>query len=140
MNSPFGQVLTAIRENPQRAELMGLNTKKFKLVSFVIAGFFTGVSGALYAPFAGTIDSFMAHWAKSGEPIFMTLMGGIGTLFGPGVGTFVYYSLQSYISSKTEYWMLFLGFILIAIVMIFPIGITGYLKKIILIKSNNEKD
>ena len=139
MNSPFGQVLTAIRENPQRVELMGLNTKKFKLMSFVIAGFFTGVSGALYAPFASTIDSFMAHWAKSGEPIFMTLMGGIGTLFGPGVGTFVYYSLQSYISSKTEYWMLILGIILIAIVMIFPIGITGYLKKIILMKTDKEE-
>jgi len=138
MNSPFGQILNAIRENPQRVELLGLNIKKFKLISFVIAGFFTGVSGALYGPFASTVDTFMSHWAKSGEPVFMALMGGIGTLFGPGIGTFVYYSLQSYISSKTEYWMLILGFILIAIVMVFPIGITGYLKKIIL--SNNEKN
>ncbi len=132
MKAPFGQVLMAIRENPQRAEFMGLNTKKYKLMSFVIAGFFTGVSGALYAPFASTIDSFMSHWAKSGEPIFMTLMGGIGSLFGPFVGTFVYYSLQSYISSRTEYWMLILGIILIVIVMVFPIGITGYLKKFFL--------
>jgi len=139
MKSSFGQVLMAIRENPQRAEFMGLNTKKYKLMSFVIAGFFTGVSGALYAPFVGTIDSLMAHWSKSGEPIFMTLMGGIGTLFGPFVGTFFYYSLQSFISSKTEYWMLYLGIILIVIVMAFPIGITGYIKKMFLLRGSEGK-
>ena len=138
MKSSFGQVLMAIRENPQRAEFLGLNTKRYKLLSFVIAGFFTGVSGALYAPFGGTIDTLMAHWSKSGEPIFMTLMGGIGTLFGPFVGTFCYYSLQSFISSKTEYWMLILGIILIAMVVVFPIGITGYVKKLLLRQEEEE--
>jgi len=132
MKSPFGQMLIAIRENPSQAELMGLDTRKYKLLSFLIAGFFTGVSGALYAPFAGTIDTLMAHWSKSGEPVFMTLMGGTGSLFGPFIGTFCYYSLQSFISSKTEYWMLILGLILIAIVMVFPLGIIGYLKMIFL--------
>jgi branched-chain amino acid transport system permease protein len=132
INSPFGQILTAIRENPKRAEFMGLNTKKYKLIAFLIAGFFTGLSGALFAPFSGTIDPLMSHWSKSGEPIFMSLMGGISTLFGPGVGTYIYYTLNSLIISITEYWQLIMGTILIAIVMIFPIGITGYCKKLIL--------
>lgn len=137
-NSPFGQVLTAIRENPQRTDFMGLNTRKYKLMAFTIAGIFTGISGILYAPFAGSIDVLMAHWAKSGEPVFMTLIGGIGTLFGPIVGSFVYYSLQSFISARTEYWMLILGIVLIFIVMAFSIGITGYLKAILLKRTENE--
>lgn len=132
MNSPFGQVLTAIRENPQRAEFMGLNTKKYKLIAFVIAGFFTGVSGALFAPFAGTIDAHVSHWSKSGEPVFMSLIGGISTLSGPGVGTFIYYTLNSFIVSMTEYWQLVLGTILIIVVMAFPMGVTGYGKKLML--------
>jgi branched-chain amino acid transport system permease protein len=138
INSSFGQTLLAIRENPLRAEYMGLNTRRIRLKVFVIAGFFCGVSGALFAPFGGTIDPHMAHWAKSGEPVFMTLMGGIGTLFGPFMGTFIYYFLQSLISSRTEYWMLVLGTILITIVMGFPIGILGYIKKLLLLKARKD--
>jgi branched-chain amino acid transport system permease protein len=132
LGSPFGQILMAIRENPQRTEFMGLNTKKYKLVVFVIAGFFTGVSGALFGPFAGTIDSLISHWAKSGEPIFMTLIGGVNSLFGPALGTFIYYGLNSFFVSITEYWQLVMGTILIAVVMVFPIGITGYTKKLLI--------
>jgi len=139
INSPFGQVLTAIRENPQRTDFVGLNTRKYKLMTFTIAGIFSGLSGILYAPFAGSIDVLMAHWSKSAEPIFMTLIGGIGTLFGPFVGTLFYFSLQSFISAKTEYWMLFFGAILIIIVMDFPIGITGYIKGILLKRMDSDE-
>ncbi|MCF8032350.1 MAG: ABC transporter permease [Desulfarculaceae bacterium] len=132
MNSPFGQVLLAIRENPTRTEFLGLPVKKYKFIAFVIAGVFTGVAGALFAPFAGTIDALASHWSKSGEPIFMSLIGGISTLIGPGVGTLFYYVLHSYIVSITEYWQLVMGSILITVVMLFPMGITGYAKKFIL--------
>ena len=132
MNSPFGQVLLAIRENPTRTEFLGLPVKKYKLIAFIIAGVFTGVAGALFAPFAGTIDALASHWSKSGEPIFMSLIGGISTLIGPGVGTLFYYVLHSYIVSITEYWQLVMGSILITVVMLFPMGITGYAKKFIL--------
>ncbi len=130
--SPFGQVLLAIRENPARTEFLGFPVKKYKLIAFVISGFFAGVSGALFAPFAGTIDALAAHWSKSGEPIFMSLIGGISTLIGPAIGTLFYYVLHSYIVAITEYWQLVLGAILIAVVMVFPMGITGYAKKFIL--------
>jgi branched-chain amino acid transport system permease protein len=93
---------------------------------------FTGVAGALFGPFAGTIDALSSHWSKSGEPIFMSLIGGISTLVGPGVGTMFYYVLHSYIVSFTEYWQLVMGCILILTVMVFPMGITGYGKKFIL--------
>ncbi|MBU4565837.1 MAG: ABC transporter permease [Proteobacteria bacterium] len=132
MNSPFGQVLLAIRENPIRTEFQGLPVKKYKFIAFVIAGVFTGVAGALFAPLAGTIDALASHWSKSGEPIFMSLIGGISTLIGPGVGTLFYYVLHSYIVSITEYWQLVMGSILILVVMVFPMGITGYAKKFIL--------
>ncbi|MFH2128311.1 MAG: hypothetical protein ABIK12_17485, partial [Pseudomonadota bacterium] len=132
MNSPFGQVLLAIRENPTRTEFQGLPVKKYKFIAFVIAGIFTGVAGALFAPLAGTIDALASHWSKSGEPIFMSLIGGISTLIGPGVGTLFYYVLHSYIVSITEYWQLVMGSILILVVMVFPMGITGYAKKFIL--------
>ncbi|MCP4722754.1 MAG: ABC transporter permease [Desulfobacteraceae bacterium] len=132
IKSPFGQIMTAIRENPDRAEYMGLNTRKYKLIVFMIAGFFAGLSGALFAPFSGTIDPLMSHWSKSGEPIFMSLIGGISTLFGPGLGTYIYYTFNSFIISITEYWQLIMGLLLITIVMVFPIGITGFCKKIIL--------
>ncbi|MCB2227748.1 MAG: ABC transporter permease [Desulfarculaceae bacterium] len=132
MNSPFGQVLLAIRENPTRTEFLGLPVKKYKLIAFIIAGVFTGVAGSLFAPFAGTIDALASHWSKSGEPIFMSLIGGISTLIGPGVGTLFYYVLHSYIVSITEYWQLVMGSILILVVMLFPMGITGYAKKFIL--------
>ncbi len=132
IRSPFGQVLLAIRENPVRMEYLGLPVKRYKFIAFVIAGFFTGVSGALFAPFAGTIDSMASHWTKSGEPIFMSLIGGISTLIGPGLGTLFYYVLHSYVVAVTEYWQLVLGSVLILVVMIFPMGISGYAKKFVL--------
>jgi len=140
MNSPFGQVLLAIRENPTRAEFLGLPVKKYKFIAFVIAGFFTGVSGALFAPFAGTIDAHSSHWSKSGEPIFMSLIGGISTLSGPGLGTLFYYVLNSYVVALTEYWQLVMGSILIITVMVFPMGISGYAKKFFLsFRSNQDR-
>jgi branched-chain amino acid transport system permease protein len=132
MRSPFGQVLLAIRENPHRTEYMGLNTNRYKLIAFVMAGFFTGVSGALFGPFAGTIDAHASHWSKSGEPIFMSLIGGISTLIGPGLGTFIYYTLNSFIVSVTQYWQLVMGIIIVFVVMVFPMGVTGYGKKMVL--------
>lgn len=132
VRSPFGQILLAIRENPVRAEFLGLPVKRYKFIAFVIAGFFAGVSGALFAPFAGTIDAMASHWTKSGEPIFMSLIGGISTLIGPGLGTLFYYVLHSYVVAVTEYWQLVMGSILIVVVMVFPMGIIGYAKKFLL--------
>jgi branched-chain amino acid transport system permease protein len=129
VRSPFGQILLAIRENPIRLEFTGINPRRYKLIAFVIAGFFSGLAGALFAPFSGTIDPGIAHWSKSADPVFMSLAGGITTFVGPAIGAAVFLSLNSIISTITQYWMLIFGVILILIVMTFPTGMTGFLKE-----------
>jgi branched-chain amino acid transport system permease protein len=129
VQSPFGQILLAIRENPVRLEFTGINPKTYKLISFVIAGIFSGLAGALFAPFEGTIDPGIAHWAKSADPVFMSLAGGITTFIGPTIGGAVFLILSSVISTVTQYWMLIFGLILISIVILFPSGMTGFVRE-----------
>jgi branched-chain amino acid transport system permease protein len=129
VRSPFGQILLAIRENPIRLEFTGINPRRYKLIAFVIAGAFSGLAGALFAPFSGTIDPGIAHWSKSADPVFMSLAGGITTFVGPTIGAAVFLSLNSIISTITQYWMLIFGVILILIVMAFPTGMTGFLRE-----------
>ena len=129
VQSPFGQMLLAIRENPVRLEFTGINPKNYKLISFVIAGIFSGLAGALFAPFEGTIDPGIAHWAKSADPVFMSLAGGITTFIGPTIGGAVFLILSSVISTVTQYWMLIFGLILISIVILFPSGMTGFVRE-----------
>ena len=129
VRSPFGQILLAIRENPVRLEFTGVNPKKYKLISFTIAGVFSGLAGALFAPFQGTIDPGIAHWSKSADPVFMSLAGGITTFAGPTIGGAVFLILNSLISAVTQYWMLIFGLILISIVILFPSGMTGFFRE-----------
>jgi branched-chain amino acid transport system permease protein len=129
VRSPFGQILLAIRENPIRLEFTGINPKKYKLIAFVIAGIFSGLAGAIFAPFSGTIDPGIAHWSKSADPVFMSLAGGITTFIGPTIGGAVFLILNSVISAVTQYWMLIFGLILVAIVILFPSGLTGFVRE-----------
>jgi branched-chain amino acid transport system permease protein len=129
VRSPFGQILLAIRENPIRLEFTGINPRRYKLIAFVIAGVFSGLAGALFAPFSGTIDPGIAHWSKSADPVFMSLAGGITTFVGPTIGAAVFLSLNSLISTITQYWMLIFGSILILIVILFPSGMTGFVRE-----------
>jgi branched-chain amino acid transport system permease protein len=129
VKSPFGQILLAIRENPVRLEFIGINPKTYKLISFTIAGVFSGLAGALFAPFQGTIDPGIAHWSKSADPVFMSLAGGITTFIGPTIGGAVFLILNSLISTMTHYWMLIFGSILIFIVLLFPSGMTGFFRE-----------
>ena len=129
VRSPFGQILLAIRENPVRLEFTGIDPKKYKLISFIIAGVFSGLAGSLFAPFEGTIDPGIAHWSKSADPVFMSLAGGITTFIGPTIGGAVFLILNSLISAVTQYWMLIFGLILISIVILFPSGLTGFVRE-----------
>jgi branched-chain amino acid transport system permease protein len=126
LNSPFGQVLHGIRENTERVSFLGLNPKKFKVAVFVIAGGLAGLAGALFAPFQMVISPIVAHWSKSVEPIFMNIIGGTATNIGPGIGAAVYLFFKDTISSITEYWRIWFGLLLIAIILVFPQGIIGY--------------
>jgi branched-chain amino acid transport system permease protein len=127
IKSPFGQILRGIRENATRVEFIGLNPQNYKLAAFIIAGFFGGLAGILFAPYAGTVAPDIAHWSNSTEPLFMTVAGGLGQFWGPAVGTAVYMILKNVFTSLTHHWMFVLGSILVFIVLAVPGGITGFL-------------
>ena len=123
--SPFGRMLTTIRENPERAEFIGVNVRRYELAAFVIAGLFAGLAGGLFGIFNRGVFPDFAYWTKSSEVLIMTLLGGMGTFFGPSVGALVLIWLNQQIVSYTEYWPLVLGTILVFLLFVFPGGIAG---------------
>jgi len=126
--SPFGRMLTTIRENPERAEFIGVNVQRYELIAFVIAGMFAGLAGGLFGIFnRGAFPDF-AYWTKSSEVLIMTLLGGMGSFWGPAVGALVLLVLNQQITSYTEYWPFVLGTVLIVILFAFPGGIVGALE------------
>ena len=123
--SPFGRILTTIRENPERAEFVGIHVRRFELAAFVIAGLFAGIAGALFGVFNRGVFPDFGYWAKSAEVLIMVILGGMGQFFGPLVGAFTLVVLNQQITSYTEYWPLVLGLLLIVLLYAFPTGITG---------------
>lgn len=126
INSPFGLTLKSIRENHERVEYLGINMRRYRLISFVISGFFCGVAGAIFAPFEMAICPEIAFWTKSAEPVFMSLLGGMNIFFAPVAGAAIFMYLREIISGYTEYWMFPLGAILILMVIFLPGGIIGF--------------
>ena len=127
VGSPFGRILTTIRENPERAEFIGVNVRRYELIAFVIAGAFAGLAGGLFGIFNRGVFPDFAYWTKSSEVLIMTILGGIGHFWGPAVGALVLLVLNQQITSYTEYWPFILGSILIVLLFGFPGGIVGAL-------------
>jgi branched-chain amino acid transport system permease protein len=127
VGSPFGRLLTTIRENPERAEFIGVDVRRWELYAFVIAGAFAGLAGALFGIFNRGVFPDFAYWSKSSEVLIMTILGGIGYFYGPAVGAFVLLVLNQQITSYTEYWPFILGTILVVLLFVFPGGIVGAL-------------
>jgi branched-chain amino acid transport system permease protein len=125
--SPFGRILTTIRENPERAEFIGVNVRRWELIAFVIAGAFAGLAGGLFGIFNRGVFPDFAYWPKSSEVLIMTILGGMGHFWGPAVGALVLLVLNQQITSYTEYWPLILGTVLIVLLFVFPGGIVGAL-------------
>jgi branched-chain amino acid transport system permease protein len=125
VESPFGSILTAIRENPERAEFVGINVRRYQLVAFVVAGAFAGWAGALFGIFNRGVFPDFAHWSKSAEVLIMAILGGIGHFWGPAVGAAILILLNQQINAYTQYWPLILGVILIVLVFVFPSGVFG---------------
>ena len=123
--SPFGRILTTIRENPERAEFVGIDVRRFELAAFVIAGLFAGLAGALFGIFNRGVFPDFGYWAKSAEVLIMVILGGMGQFWGPLVGAFTLVALNQQITSYTEYWPLVLGVLLIVLLYAFPAGIVG---------------
>jgi branched-chain amino acid transport system permease protein len=125
--SPFGRILTTIRENPERAEFIGVDVRRWELIAFVIAGAFAGLAGGLFGIFNRGVFPDFAYWPKSSEVLIMTILGGMGHFWGPAVGALVLLVLNQQITSYTEYWPFILGTILIVLLFAFPGGIVGAL-------------
>ena len=125
VGSPFGRILTTIRENPERAEFIGVNVRRHELVAFVLAGAFAGFAGGLFGIFNRGVFPDFAYWTKSSEVLIMTLLGGMGTFYGPSIGALVLILLNQQIVSYTEYWPLVLGTILVVLLFGFPGGLAG---------------
>ena len=125
--SPFGRVLTTIRENPERAAFIGVNVRLYELAAFTIAGGFAGLSGALFGIFNRGVFADFVFWSKSADVMIMTILGGMHHFWGPAVGALVLTLLNQQITAYTEYWPFVLGTILIVLLFVFPGGILGAL-------------
>jgi len=127
INSPFGEVLTAIRENEQRTISLGYRTDRYKLVAFVLSATLTGLAGSVKALVFQLASLTDVHWTMSGEVILMTLVGGLGTVFGPVVGAFVIVAMENYLAPLGQWVLVIQGAIFVACVLTFRRGIVGEL-------------
>ncbi len=129
LQSPFGKLLQAFRENEERAKACGFNTTLVKFFSLVISAFYAGLAGALDTIFLGYVPLSTLFWLTSGTIVMMTILGGRGTLLGPLVGAGVFLFLQNTISVLTPRWELFVGAIFVVIILLFPAGIVGTIEE-----------
>ncbi len=125
IGSPFGRMLTTIRENPERASAIGVNVRRYELAAFVVAGGFAGIAGALFGIFSRGVFADYVYWPKSAEVMIMTILGGIEHFWGPVVGAGALVILNQETTSYTEYWSFVLGVILLVLLFTFPGGIVG---------------
>jgi branched-chain amino acid transport system permease protein len=125
VHSPFGLHLRAIRDNPGKAQYLGVRVRRFRLWAFVISAAYGAVGGAILAINTGLADPEIAYWTQSGNLVFMTVLGGFGNFLGPAVGALAFIFLQDHLMSATQYWRFLMGAILIAIVVVLPRGLTG---------------
>lgn len=123
VTSPLGIILMAIRENEVRAEAVGYDARRFKLLAFVIGGAFSGVAGVLYAMLFGIVPLEAIGFVFSGNVVFATLIGGSGSLYGPIIGSFVFIWLSESVSLIWERWPLLLGVAFVIVVLFFRGGV-----------------
>jgi branched-chain amino acid transport system permease protein len=127
VNSRFGFVIQGARSNDRRMRAIGFPTFRYKLVCFVIAGTICGIAGALLANHTDFVSPAMMHWTRSGDLIVMVVLGGMGSIFGPLIGAFVFLALEELLSTITEYWQILLGPLLLLVVLYARGGIDGIL-------------
>jgi branched-chain amino acid transport system permease protein len=127
IHSPFGQVLKAIRENEPRAISLGYDVDRYKLLAFVLSAALAGLAGATKAIVFQLASLTDVHWTMSGEVVLMTLLGGMGTIFGPVVGAFVIIGLENYLAAFGQWVTVITGAIFVVCVLAFRRGIVGEL-------------
>jgi branched-chain amino acid transport system permease protein len=134
IHSPFGEVLKAIRENEARAISLGYKTDRYKLVAFVLSAAFTGVAGATKALVFQLASLTDVDWPMSGEVVLMTLVGGLGTVFGPVAGAFFVVTLENYLTQLGSWVFVVQGSIFVICVLLFRRGIVGELAHLLRIR------
>ncbi len=134
INSPFGEVLKAIRENEPRAISLGYKTERYKLVAFVLSATLAGLAGATKAIVFQLASLTDVHWTMSGEVILMTLVGGLGTIFGPVAGAAIIVAMQSYLASFGQWVTVIQGCIFVICVLLFRRGVVGELAALLRIR------
>lgn len=131
VNSHFGRVLKSIRENEERAKFLGYNTSLIIRRVFLISGLFGSLAGSLMAGFQPFVSPYYYHWTVSGEIVVMEILGGMGTLVGPLLGTTIVIFMGDILSTWfKESWMLCLGIVYVLCILYSPEGVTGMIKKI----------
>jgi branched-chain amino acid transport system permease protein len=125
LNSSFGAVIEAVRENEVRARACGYDVERTKLLSFVLSGAICGLAGGLSALHLAIVPLDTLHYHTSGLVVMMTLLGGMGSFFGPFVGALVFLVLEDVLSLWTAHWQLFVGALFIVLVLFLPRGIWG---------------
>ena len=135
VNSPFGRVLVAVRENEPRTKSLGFNTLHYKVIASVIAGVIASLSGSLYAISLRFVNTSVLSLDITLDALLMTIIGGVGTLIGPILGAGIIELTQYYLSSLAkdfpifERWIIFFGIIFILVVIFFPRGIVGTVRE-----------
>lgn len=125
VHSPFGQVVKAIRENEPRAISLGYRTDSYKLIAFVLSTFIAGIAGGAKSLVFGIATLTDVHWSMSGEVVLMTLLGGLGTVFGPALGAFIVTAMENYLAPFGAWVTVTQGAIFVACVLAFRRGILG---------------
>ncbi len=128
--SPFGQILSAIRLNDMRVEQLGWNVRRFRHLAFAISGFYSGIAGALLGALLFYVSPQMLHWTTSGDVLIMTLLGGVGTLFGPIIGVTIFEALKDELGRLTEHWYGILGLLFVLFTIFLPHGAMGLVTSI----------
>ncbi|MEY4363342.1 MAG: hypothetical protein RLZZ24_694 [Pseudomonadota bacterium] len=129
--SPFGYAMRASRDSVLRADAIGLDVQRVQWVAFIVAGFFAGVAGALFAFSKGSISPESLYVGRSVDGLVMVLLGGLQTLVGPVVGAISFTWLQDTMARTTEYWRAMLGSVILILVLLFPQGIAGFFQQLL---------
>ena len=129
LRSPFGRTLIAIRENERRARFLGIPVDQHIWISWTISCAVVSAAGALYALLNNFVDPRALYWTQSGDFVIMAVLGGMRSFWGPLIGAAIFVVLQDYLSSQTENWMSFVGLFFVLVVMFFPRGILGIIRR-----------
>jgi branched-chain amino acid transport system permease protein len=129
LRSPFGHTMIAIRENERRARFLGIPIERHIWIAFTLSCFFISLAGSLYALLNNFADPKGLHYDLSGNLVIMAVMGGMRSFWGPLLGAAIFVVLQDFLSSLTTNWMSFVGALFVLVVLFFPRGVLGVLRR-----------